>query len=238
VIVYKLTNKINGKEYIGITSKTLDERVNGHLCRCGKGKIHYAIHNAIMKYGIDNFDKSILFTGTSWKELQDVERALIAKHNTFAPKGYNLTYGGDGMLGFKHSEETCAKIGEFNRNRSVSEETREKLRVANTGKKMPREGVEKSAKARLGQKRTIAMKNRISIGRIGKGLLNRAAASLCSSDVAIIKGLLNCGKSQADISEIFEIDQSSVSRIKTGYRWWDIAPASISQIVGWGVYHT
>mgnify|MGYP001569787640 CR=1 FL=1 len=204
MIVYKLTNKINGKGYIGITSKTLESRFRGHLNHCRKGKIRYAIHNSLIKYGVDNFDKCTLYEGVSWKEIQVVERALIAEYGTYFPNGYNLTRGGGGTLGFKHI----------------------------VGRKMSKEAVKRSAEKRRGQKRTDEMKKHISLGRIGKGLNNKAAASLTKGDVAVIKCLLNLNKSQTEIGCLFNIDQSAISKIKTGKHWSDITPASLDQITG------
>ena len=56
MIIYKATNKINGKSYIGQTTKELDERIKGHL---NSNKNLY-FHKALEKYSIDNFEWTIL----------------------------------------------------------------------------------------------------------------------------------------------------------------------------------
>ena len=103
--VYKHTNKINGKCYIGIT-KTIPEK------RWGKNGIGYKYQNfwyAIKKYGWNNFEHEILFCNLTEKECKDKEIQLIKKYNSIAPNGYNITHGGDGSLGLFPNEKTKEK---------------------------------------------------------------------------------------------------------------------------------
>lgn len=111
-IVYKHTNKINGKVYIGITHyKNPEIRWNkGKNYKCSK-----RFYNAILKYGWDMFDHEVLFAGLSKEEACDMERILIAKYKREGIS-YNIAEGGEGGL-------------------SVSQETREKLSKSLKGKK-------------------------------------------------------------------------------------------------------
>ena len=97
MLVYKITNNVNGHGYIGITQCSLAKRWREHLCaaRTGNNKKLYA---AMRKYGTDNFSIAVLYEATSFKELQAVEKGAIAEHGTYATggKGYNLTSGGEG----------------------------------------------------------------------------------------------------------------------------------------------
>ena len=126
--IYKITNNINGKEYIGYKTKTVNESKNYY----GSGII---IKHAIKKYGKDNFSKNILYRGiTSFYKLKHIEKECIRLFDTFR-NGYNLTLGGDGILGLKQSEKS-------NKLRSISmtgkkhtEETKNllsKLKIGNT----------------------------------------------------------------------------------------------------------
>lgn len=117
-IVYMHTNKINNKKYIGLTRLEAKER-----WRSGKGyKTQKHFNRAIQKYGWDNFEHSILFSGLDAETAEKIERELIKKYKTMNPKlGYNKTSGGE-----------CKK--------TVSAETIEKMRIANTGKNNPRYG--------------------------------------------------------------------------------------------------
>ena len=130
-LVYKHVNKVNGKMYIGITQKKPEYRWNE-----GKGystQGHFA--NAINKYGWDNFDHIIIAHGLSEKTAKHLEIKLIAHYNTMNPdNGYNETAGGDGMLGWHHTEASRAKIVESNRNRIISEATRKKQSLSHKGR--------------------------------------------------------------------------------------------------------
>lgn len=90
MIIYKLTNEINGKIYVGQTTRTLEERFNAHKY-CNTSYIGKAIH----KYGAKNFKKEILAECDTIEELDELEIYFIAKLNSKAPNGYNLTDGGE-----------------------------------------------------------------------------------------------------------------------------------------------
>lgn len=91
--IYKITNKINGKSYVGQHKVYPGEAFTRYM---GKG---IAIRLAIQKYGKENFSKEIL------EEIDDDEkheftsereRHWITKLNTMQPNGYNLSPGGEG----------------------------------------------------------------------------------------------------------------------------------------------
>lgn len=89
-IIYKVTNKVNGKSYIGQTRYTLEFRWRQHIHK----KDNSYFHNAIRKYGQENFILEIL-EECPVSILNEREIFYIAKYNTFK-EGYNLTIGGDG----------------------------------------------------------------------------------------------------------------------------------------------
>ena len=104
--VYKHTNKINGKSYIGITSRKPEDRwgTNGYKYQSQKSK-YLCFSKAIQKYGWDNFTHEILFTGLTKEDACKKEKELISFYNSKAPFGYNLTDGGEGTSGYEVSEE-------------------------------------------------------------------------------------------------------------------------------------
>lgn len=95
-LVYKHTNKTNGKYYIGFTSQTMSERWQNHIndARC-KTKRSYPFQKAILKYGIDDWDHEILFESSDGNETLDMEREMIKKYNARdSDIGYNVAIGG------------------------------------------------------------------------------------------------------------------------------------------------
>lgn len=95
MLVYLITNLIDGKRYVGQTSKSLEERFRGHCFN--KSKL-YLLGRAIQKHGVSNFIiESIV--GVDTKILADeFEKEYIAKYCTKSPNGYNLTDGGEGVV--------------------------------------------------------------------------------------------------------------------------------------------
>ena len=91
MIIYKITNLINNKIYIGQTTQPLNCRWNDH---CHSKRKNNAITNAIRKYGKDNFSIEVLATVYKTDDLNRLEKFYIEEFNSLAPKGYNLKTGG------------------------------------------------------------------------------------------------------------------------------------------------
>jgi len=138
-VVYKVENILNGKTYIGKTTKSLAERKTAHLCDARHSRGHY-LHDAIRKYGEDNFLWDVLAEHGEEKILNSLEVKYIKYFNSADPScGYNLTLGGDGQLGISPSPETRKKkslsVSKSLKGHSVSEETRRKISDKLKGKK-------------------------------------------------------------------------------------------------------
>lgn len=99
--IYKITNNINGKVYIGQTINSLRVRLNGHY----KVRKHTSlIHSSMRKYGKANFKIEALYTSFCRDDLNDKEVEFIQLFKSRAPDGYNLTDGGDGVINLdKHT---------------------------------------------------------------------------------------------------------------------------------------
>lgn len=106
---YKLTAP-NGKSYHGITTQSINRRMTGHRTWAKKGS-KYPLHAAIRKYGFDAFKLEVLSESKDRDELHRLEVAAIARDDTFAPNGYNLTVGGDGTSGHVVSDQHRLAIG-------------------------------------------------------------------------------------------------------------------------------
>jgi len=110
--IYKITNKITNKCYIGETKKSNPElRWNEHKRKIEKGIGCPALQDAVKKYGIENFKFEVLIICFD-EDRYMIEKEYIQKYNSIAPNGYNLTLGGEGggFHGKKHSENTINKI--------------------------------------------------------------------------------------------------------------------------------
>ena len=162
--VYKITNIVNGKAYIGISIHDPEKRrIKAHFSGYG----NRIIASAVKKYGRDAFTYEILEANVFDEFLPDLEVAYIANHNTVAPHGYNLTYGGDHAI---PSEETLRK-----RSEALTEETLRKRSEAmkgprnpNFGKKMPAKTRRKISEAKKGRTLSELTRQKLSEARRGK----------------------------------------------------------------------
>lgn len=132
--VYKITNKITGKIYIGITNQGSGARYRHHWYEARIGE-SAPIHRSMAKYGEENFTLEIIDFADTYEELKEKEKFWIKELNSMDRKiGYNLTEGGDGTFGRMHSEETKEKIRQKAIGRKASDETKRILSEAHLGK--------------------------------------------------------------------------------------------------------
>lgn len=111
--IYRITNNLNGKVYIGFTSKTKPEsRWAEHVYLSVRPELpgHSLLHRAIVKYGADQFTFDILYQSKDrLHTLLEMEPAFITEYDCVGTDGYNVSLGGTApMLGRKISEKTRA----------------------------------------------------------------------------------------------------------------------------------
>lgn len=101
-IIYKATNVVNGKSYIGVTSDYI-RRKNRHKYDALINNIETYFHRSIRKYGWDNFEWSIIFESDDYQYTKNVmEPKFITQYDTLV-EGYNMSSGGEGAgLGNKN----------------------------------------------------------------------------------------------------------------------------------------
>jgi len=139
MIIYKTTNLVNGKVYVGQDSKNNPDYL-------GSGKI---IKQAIVKYGKENFKKEILEECKSLDELNEREKYWIDVLKTTNNKiGYNVSSGGQTgwMLGLKHSEETKKEYSKNRKGKLIGEKN------GMYGKKHSEEAKKKMSRPQIGEK--------------------------------------------------------------------------------------
>jgi len=168
MIIYKTTNLINGKFYVG-------KDANNRNYYLGSGSI---LDRAIKKYGRENFKKEILEECNSLEELSEKEIFWIKELNaTDETIGYNIAEGGLGgdtftndpnkeirreiirenSIGRKHSEETKKKLSNLKKGIKFSEEHKQKLKELHKG--MLGKSQSEETKVKIG----LANKNKLKI---------------------------------------------------------------------------
>lgn len=152
-IIYKVTNKINGKVYIGQTVQKLRRRRKKHISEALLNKNSYHFHGAIRKHGKSNFVWEVLEKCYSQEELNNRETYYIDEYDS-VNLGYNMRSFGEAQSGWNHSEETKALLSEKvkirlatkghpNKGRKWSKEVRERMGESHRGRKQSKQQREK-----------------------------------------------------------------------------------------------
>lgn len=227
--VYKHVSP-NGKIYIGITSQPVNRRWrNGEGYRQNE---HFS--NAIRKYGWQNIEHEILYTGLGKAEAEQKEIGLIALYKSDNPQfGYNIEAGGNHHfvseitkekirqknLGKKQSPETVRKRVEKIRN--PSEETRKKLSIASTGRKKSEAEIEYLRKINIGNRNAAGCKRSERHKQILRELKSKEVLQMTAEGVCVRKfssladAEKNTGISKGNICECVHGARSHAG----GYVW-------------------
>ena len=163
--IYKITNTVNQKSYIGISIHEPEKhRIKHHLS--GGRKSNRLIARDVKKYGKDAFTYKILEANVFDELLPNLEVAYIANYNTVSPNGYNLSYGGEG--GGSPSEETRQKISQTMKSKPLSAERLRKIRETHKGKIVTAETRKKMSEAAKNRTRTAEHCRNLSKTNKGK----------------------------------------------------------------------
>lgn len=170
-IIYKTTNKLDGKFYIGAHSTSdLDD---GYL---GSGKY---LRRAIRLYGRENFTREVLYTYKTKEEMFAKEAELVTEDFIAMNNTYNLKRGGSGgnpgivgaFSGRSHSEGSKEKIRRAALNQKVSDKTRAKMSQNNSLKNNP-ETRKKLSESLTGRTCSEEHRKNVAKANIGKVLVN------------------------------------------------------------------
>ena len=130
--IYLITNTINQKSYVGLTTMKVEQRWKEHL-RCVKKGVNYPLYRSIQKYGKENFKIETLETAKI-DDLKAREIYFIAELKTHVSLGgYNQTLGGDGVVGhtgWHHGEEAKKAISAGNSRKVRTPEVRQAIRTS------------------------------------------------------------------------------------------------------------
>lgn len=172
--IYKITNTINGKVYIG-QAIDIDQRWKTHrrnsLNQRSK-EYNYPLYRAMRKYGIENFTFEVVEKCCN-EELNDKEVFYIKQYNSYIhsekSNGYNMTIGGGGTRGYILSEVSREKISMATRGENnpmygkkgelsplfgtrFSEEHKQKISEALSNRKLSKETIARISKSKKGVK--------------------------------------------------------------------------------------
>lgn len=240
--VYCIFNIVNEKIYIG-SSIHIYERWQQHKYFL-KNNIHYNKHlqAAWNKYGEENFKFEIIeIINTDEENLLEVEQIWMDYYSSYdASKGYNISAYAEGAGGYIVSEETKEKIRNWHTGRKSTEETKKKLSEQRKGEnnnfygkhhteeakkkiseaKKGKKVSEKTLKAlrEYGGKKSYTEETYQKLKKSHQGE-NSASAKLTEKDVIEILKLLKESVSYKEISEIYNISITQISRIKHKKRW-------------------
>ena len=162
--VYIHINEINKKKYIGITSQNPKDRwgKNGN-----EYSDRYSFGKAIKKYGWDNFKHIVLYTSFSEDDAKWKEKLLIKLFNCKIPNGYNMTDGGDGVIGIEWTDERKEQHSKLMKEIMNNPNMKQKVSIAQTGKKLSKETIEKMSNRMRGVKRSDEFKQKMKTARLG-----------------------------------------------------------------------
>jgi hypothetical protein len=124
--LYMLTSP-SGKSYIGITSKTAQQRFKKHVEHAFGKRENGVIYSALRKYKPEGFAVKTLAIA-DWSYLVDLEQKAIVAFGTRYPKGYNMTDGGEGTPGWVASDAARVRMSEGQKRRFARDPERIRMR--------------------------------------------------------------------------------------------------------------
>ena len=129
--IYRITNTINGKIYIGQTKNKIKHRFSTHLKSEEYGTTKIA--RAIKKYGKDNFALEVIYVAYSKDELDEKEKYFIGVYqSTDSEFGYNIQSGGQKHGGFPHKDEDKFNLRSTSMNKIGFQGVRKDKKVYNS----------------------------------------------------------------------------------------------------------
>jgi group I intron endonuclease len=174
--IYIITCLINLKVYIG---KTNDPK-NRWLSHTQPARLGYnlpynetsLIQKAIKKHGVENCEFYIIEDLLTEKEVLEREKVFIAFYKSNICRygnlwGYNLTDGGDGISGHKHTEESKKKMSLASKGKPKSEAHKKSLSIGGTGKVLSEAHKEAIRISNLGKKCNDESRKKMSQGKLG-----------------------------------------------------------------------
>jgi len=211
--IYKITNKINNKVYIGCTVTSLEKRYYEHLYRCFKSDYKSKLYNSIKKYGVENFTIELI-EECDVNKIYETEKKYIELYDSFK-NGLNSTFGGEGCLGYIHSPEIRKKISKATKEGNSHKGKTYKILYGENEKE------EKERRKVAVKKYWNDLTEQERIKRIEKSKESlRKKSKYPIETIKEIKEKFKNGLTNKEINKLFpNVDYYYLSSIKSGRRW-------------------
>ena len=153
---YLITNIVSGKQYVGMTKLGYVTRFHNHFAearyehkQCSTSSI---LHLDMVAYGEEAFQVELLEDDIPQEAHEDREKVWIAKlHTYYAEGGYNMTFGGNGTVGYMFTDEVRAKLSAINKGKKFSDERNQHIKEIMTGREYKQEWKDALSQARKGR---------------------------------------------------------------------------------------
>ena len=173
--------------------------------------------------GKTSYDVHILFDDVSYEFAKEKEREFIELYKRKEDGGIlcNLTKGGDGVLGIRHTEEARKKMGEPNKGKTISEWHRQRISEFHTGRKPSEETRKRMSESQIGKGLGVkaSEESKKKMCESSKKGESNHASKLTSSDVLEIRRLSSEGMGQNKIAKLFGVAKFTIHSIVKGITW-------------------
>lgn len=170
-----------------------------------------------------DYEVHILFDDIDYEFAKKKEIEFIELYKRKEDNGTlcNITKGGDGVLGIRHTQESRRKIGEPNKGKTISEEHRKRISEFHKGKKLSEEHRKKISQAQKGKNigKKASEETKQKMRQSAKRGENNNASKLTISDILKIRELNKLGIGQRKIAAQFDVSKNTVASIINRITW-------------------
>jgi group I intron endonuclease len=192
-VIYKISNLLNGKVYIGQTIRNIEIRWKQHCREAIKYSHKSALFGAIAKYGKDAFVIEEVCSCTNMEDLNFMESFLIGQLSSLYPLGYNLTYGGGNH---KRTPEASARLSKFRKGKPSTKKgkkypgSNQKRSEQLKGKEQPKHLSDPLVRAKASTTRTGKKVTGKALENLQKGAKDRSKAIIdLTTNIIYVSGL-------------------------------------------------